>query len=158
MEVNHKHDLFFKDHLEIQQLLKELESQLRLTSPTERFLKQIQWLLERHFYLEEKLICTNVKVQKTLGQEKIKQMQKEHDLINNLLQEIMSLSLEEKEAKLHDFSRMVKKHYRFEINEIYRNIYDLMGNAEYEIIEKKLKKEITLGFYPIKKIRGEEKI
>ena len=80
MEVNHKHDLFYKDHLEIQQLLKEMESQLRLTTPTESFLQKIQWFLERHFYLEEKLICSNVKIQETLGREKITQMQKEHDM------------------------------------------------------------------------------
>ena len=156
MGADPTHDLFFADHLEIQQLLKEMESQLRLAIPTDRFLKKIQWLLERHFYLEEKLICSNVKIQETLGREKITQMQKEHDMINNLLQDIMRLSLEEKEAKLHQFSRMVMKHYKFEIKEIYHGISNLMGHDEYELIQKKLKKEISLGFYPLKIVRGEK--
>lgn len=149
--------IFLKDHEKLNILIKDLKKQMVLGKISSESMQNLRWGLERHFYVEEKILCNNKPFEINLTRAKIQQMMADHDYILINLDQ-----MERKEEKTHQalmeqlkqFISFYFNHIRFEIREIYQYLNLPLTPLEINDIDNALTKNLKLGFYPLKNVRA----
>ncbi len=150
---------FYDDHLQINQLLRDFRKNLQVNALTNQSLQKIRWALERHFYLEEKFLYNLIISVPTPPFPKILRVIKEHDIFLKNMGTIESLlrnlpdSMEELHKEFNQFENKIYRHVKYEVSNIYELFASITFSDQSNHIIQELQKRITLGFYPLEKMR-----
>ena len=149
-------NIFMQDHEKLNVLIEDLKKQMNLGEISPESIQNLRWGLDRHFYVEEKVICMNKPIEINITRAKIQQLMADHDyILANLAQ--MERKTDNNKALIKQLNFFIKfyfNHIKFEVREIYKYINLSLTPHEINVIDNALNKNLKLGFYPIKKVRS----
>ncbi len=122
-------NIMIRDHVRIREILNSLESVFR-TSPEniKGYLNKFKWNLEKHFFIEEKVIFSMLEISGSEEISNIFDLMKQHGEIIELIKD-----LENNLKNKIDFSIIKEKlteHLRFEENFFYPKLDDLLDENQ----------------------------
>jgi hypothetical protein len=145
-----EHEVIFKKMDLIQKLLNSGEPLNRVD------INHLQWLLERHFYLEEKSIFLYYKANPNADKTFIHQLIIQHDVILAALADVKSVcekvckEIEEAFTKLNSKLSM---HYEYEKEFLYNELDQKVTTEEKIKFSKFFHQNISTGYFPLKSLR-----
>jgi len=127
-----------KDHLRINEVLMEFgkEENKNFEKSKEIFMR-FKWILEKHFFIEEKAIFNSYHVRKMQENEDLMKILKEHREILELINEMEELLFDKKILKIDCLKDFIIAHATFEDEVFYPNLDEILTEEQkYEIIER----------------------
>jgi hemerythrin-like domain-containing protein len=127
-------ELMVREHLAIENFLKELDSQRENLSRTMEILSRLKWTLEKHFIMEEKAIFEILNGLKGVEIDETFELLRDHQQILELINNIEEGFENGSEVNLQRVKEMLEKH--LEMEGIF--FYPKLDN----VLEERDKKEI----------------
>ena len=106
----------------------------------EEFFVKFKWNLEKHFFLEEKVIFSNPAVENSEHTEEIDDILKEH---KEILEIVRSIELDKfglNEEKLKLLKKIVEKHAQFEDEDFYPRLDEILTQEQKQEIFRESRK------------------
>jgi iron-sulfur cluster repair protein YtfE (RIC family) len=138
------------DHHE---MLEELIQQAKVPSASVETVKKIKWRLQRHFYIEEKLIFSVCRLEGNDNITTLPKLLKEHDDILHEIDIIIQILNQNKNPAWDRIIELKREHIQLESTQIYQKIDEYMDETDKAELIRQIDKIISLGFYPIEKLR-----
>ncbi|MCF2141038.1 MAG: hypothetical protein K9W44_13350 [Candidatus Lokiarchaeota archaeon] len=150
---------FSEDHDHIIETLLKYFNNHTSSEENPRFLKEFIWMVERHFYLEEKAILHFFQVDADVEKEFLIRLYHEHSSILYILNRIRKnltydpyLTIE---TSMSELKVLVSKHKKFEMENFYFQMDKRLTEYQRAFILKKLDSSVHSGFFPLSKLREE---
>jgi hypothetical protein len=129
-----------KDHTKINEVLMEFEKEENKNfEKSKEIFMRFKWLLEKHFFVEEKAIFNSYHVRKMEENENLMKILKEHREILCLIDNMEELLFDEKVLKIHDLKRFIVAHATFEDEVFYPNLDEILSEEQKQEIITRIK-------------------
>ncbi|WP_457556789.1 hemerythrin domain-containing protein [Candidatus Harpocratesius sp.] len=164
-----KHDIFVKklsiakkfseDHDHILETLLKYINNNSSREENPRFLKEFIWMVERHFYLEEKAILHFFQIDADIEKQFLIRLYHEHSSILKILNRIRkNISYDPYltiEAAMSELKVLVANHKKFEMENFYIQMDKRLAEHQRAYLLKILDHSVHSGFFPLSKLREE---
>ena len=152
---------FKSDHDQISRILQDYFK--TRGDPTEnlQIIKNLNWTIDRHFYLEEKVLVQYLKLDPARDYALLIRFYSEHNEILNLNAKIRKNleydPLDTISPAITQLQNLVTLHKNFEMKNFYYRMDEVLSEDESLTILKSLDQSIRSGFFPMVKIRESAK-
>lgn len=132
--------IMLRDHARIAQLLDKVDKDIgqkpkKLLTAFQDFV----WNLEKHFFIEEKIVLIDYNPYNDEDSASISNIQKEHEVILGTLKKLEENLIKNKKVDLSELKKVLLKHRDFE-NEVLYPLLDLeMNKTQKKIVVEKIK-------------------
>lgn len=127
-----------KDHKKIKELLILFEDEANKNSEkTMEIFQRFKWNLEKHFFVEEKVIFNSYELESEEENEDISRILNEHIQILNLMEKIGDLFPNLEISDISEMKRILLSHAKFEDEVFYPKLDETIdGTQRLEIVQK----------------------
>lgn len=133
--------LMVKDHCKIEELINTLEKNIEKDTPSvlESFNK-FEWNLEKHIFIEEKVIFTSYNPEDIIeGYKMLPELTKQHNILLNKLN-LMRKDIRNNRSisDITSFKEFLLNHKNFEEKNVYPKLNESLDNQQKKIIIEKI--------------------
>jgi hypothetical protein len=130
-----------KDHKKILDLIQEFEKQTDSFKARE-ILEKFKWNLEKHFFMEEKVIFSVYQIENNEEDEDVINLLKEHKDALFLIKKIEELSSKDKKADITELKLLLINHANFENKSFYPRLDEELTEEQKQMIIERADEEI----------------
>jgi hemerythrin superfamily protein len=129
-----------KDHSKIKEVLMEFErEENRNFEKSKEIFMRFKWMLEKHFFIEEKAIFNHYISESSEENESLIRILKEHREILDLIEASEENLFDEKKLDLDDLKHYILAHARFEDEVFYPKLDELLNEEKKQEIINRIK-------------------
>jgi len=129
-----------KDHLKIKDILMEFgkEENKNFEKSKETFMR-FKWMLEKHFFIEEKAIFNHYIVESAEENENLMRILKEHREILDLIERSEELLFDQKKLEIDELKHYILAHAKFEDEVFYPRLDEVLDVAKKQEMINRIK-------------------
>lgn len=139
MEKTSIKEVMLKDHAKIGDLLEKLSVNFDRSEENIKALQDFKWNLERHFFIEEKIILIEYNTNDEESIASLSNFIKEHEKILNMIQGIEEGLKNKKKTDILEMKAMLLKHRDFEDDVFYPMLDIELSHEKKKIILQKIR-------------------
>jgi hemerythrin HHE cation binding domain-containing protein len=145
--------ILVEDHKYINSLVQKfMNFQENFYSQDKNLFQKIKWALDKHFYLEEKILFNFCNLSDIFTKELAKELIKQHDKILAIIKNLGEI-IEDEAISLTDLIESQNDHVKYEMENYYKKIEELLDEDQRAQLISTLEQKDKLGFYPLAKLR-----
>ena len=133
--------LMVKDHCKIEELINTLEKNIEKDTPSViELFNRFEWNLEKHIFIEEKVIFTSYNPEDIIeGYKMLPELTKQHNILLNKLN-LMRKDIRNNRSisDITSFKEFLLNHKNFEEKNVYPKLNESLDNQQKKIIIEKI--------------------
>jgi len=120
-------NLMLEEHEKLRDMLSEcLENIEHQPIISQEFFIKFKWNLEKHFFIEEKIIFSNPAVENSEHTEEIEEIFEDHKEILGIIKDIENDKTHLNKSKIEKLAEIITKHAQFEDEDFYPRLDEIL--------------------------------
>lgn len=129
-----------KDHNKIKEILMDFEKEENKNfEKSKHVFIRFKWMLEKHFFIEEKAIFNFYIVESPEENENLMKILKEHREILDLIEKSEEILFDQKKLEIDELKQVLLAHAKFEDEIFYPNLDDILNEEQKQEMINRIK-------------------